>query len=219
MANYSQWHTERAPTSKKFNSIEEINFLSEKVDALMKLVSNKSVPIIIIRRITLEITLIIRGATRKRPRIKITSRTILIKKNSPNKIHIYGITILLNQSRQKHIIKINRSTFISNQFHKSINFILSQDCATCSCSSCLKFMIWVLREIIFMGGKYLLIKASLHLFQESILLRGKEQNQFFARYRKENGNNFHFTTSLFTSFLFCISHNSTNVLDGMRHPH
>ena len=45
MANYSQWHTERAPTSKKVNSVEEINSLSEKVDALMKQVANKSAPI------------------------------------------------------------------------------------------------------------------------------------------------------------------------------
>ena len=37
--------TERAPTSKKVNSVEEINSLSEKVDALMKLVANKSAPI------------------------------------------------------------------------------------------------------------------------------------------------------------------------------
>ena len=37
MANYSQWHTERAPTSKKVNSVEEISTLSEKIDALMKL--------------------------------------------------------------------------------------------------------------------------------------------------------------------------------------
>ena len=36
MADYSQWHTERAPTSKKVNSVEEISTLSEKVDALMK---------------------------------------------------------------------------------------------------------------------------------------------------------------------------------------
>ena len=28
MANYSQLHTERAPTSKKVNSVEHINFLS-----------------------------------------------------------------------------------------------------------------------------------------------------------------------------------------------
>ena len=44
MANYSQWHTEGAPTSKKVNSIEEISSLSEKVDALMKLIANKSAP-------------------------------------------------------------------------------------------------------------------------------------------------------------------------------
>src|SRR6266536_2038604 len=45
MANYLQWHTERAPTSKKVNSVEEINSLSEKDDALMKLVANKSASI------------------------------------------------------------------------------------------------------------------------------------------------------------------------------
>ena len=45
MANYSQWHTERDPTSKKVNSVEEISSLSEKVDALMKLVASKSAPI------------------------------------------------------------------------------------------------------------------------------------------------------------------------------
>src|SRR4051812_24769511 len=44
MANYSQWHTERARTSKKVNSAE-IDSLSEKVDALMKLVASKSAPI------------------------------------------------------------------------------------------------------------------------------------------------------------------------------
>ena len=45
MANYSQWHTERAPTSKKVNSVEEISTLIENFDALMKLVANKSAPI------------------------------------------------------------------------------------------------------------------------------------------------------------------------------
>src|SRR4051812_46111595 len=73
-------------------------------------------------------------------------------------------------------------------------------------------MIWVLREIIFAGEKYSVIKASLHLFQESILLRGKEENQIFAESRKENENNFILTTSLSTYFFLCISHNSTKVL-------
>ena len=40
--NYSQWHTERAPTGKKVNSVEEIATLSEKVDALMKMVASKN---------------------------------------------------------------------------------------------------------------------------------------------------------------------------------
>ena len=47
MANYSQWFTERAPTSKKVNSVEEINSLSGKVDALMKLVANKMLLLIL----------------------------------------------------------------------------------------------------------------------------------------------------------------------------
>ena len=38
MANYSQWHTKSAPTSKKVS-------LVEKLDALMKLVANKNAPI------------------------------------------------------------------------------------------------------------------------------------------------------------------------------
>ena len=44
MANYSQWHTERAPTSKKVHAIEEINVLSGKMDELMKLFASKSSP-------------------------------------------------------------------------------------------------------------------------------------------------------------------------------
>jgi hypothetical protein len=42
MSNYSQSHTERAPASKKINSVEEINTLSAKMDALMKLVASKN---------------------------------------------------------------------------------------------------------------------------------------------------------------------------------
>ena len=43
MVNYSQWHTERS-TSKMVHAIEEINVLSGKMDKLMKLFANKSVP-------------------------------------------------------------------------------------------------------------------------------------------------------------------------------
>ena len=35
MTNYSQWHTERAPSGKKENSVEEISSLSDKVDMIM----------------------------------------------------------------------------------------------------------------------------------------------------------------------------------------
>src|SRR4051812_20484386 len=37
MLNYSQWHTERSPTSKKVNSVEEISSINEKVDLIMSL--------------------------------------------------------------------------------------------------------------------------------------------------------------------------------------
>jgi hypothetical protein len=47
MANYSQWHTERAPTSKKVNSVEEISTLSEKLDTLVKLVASKTLLLIL----------------------------------------------------------------------------------------------------------------------------------------------------------------------------
>src|SRR5664279_3165651 len=45
MANYSQWHTERAPTGKKVNSVEEISSLNEKVDMIMSMLATKLVPI------------------------------------------------------------------------------------------------------------------------------------------------------------------------------
>src|SRR4051812_24079141 len=42
MTNYSQWHTERAPTGRKVNSIEEISSLNEKVDSIMSLLTKQS---------------------------------------------------------------------------------------------------------------------------------------------------------------------------------
>ena len=39
MANYSQWHTERSPTGKKVNSVEEISSLNEKVDMIMSMLT------------------------------------------------------------------------------------------------------------------------------------------------------------------------------------
>ena len=44
MLNYSQWHTERSPTVKKVNSVDEISSLNEKVDLIMSLLTKK-VPI------------------------------------------------------------------------------------------------------------------------------------------------------------------------------
>jgi hypothetical protein len=40
MVNYSEWHTERAPQGKKVNSIEETSSLSDKIDAIMFMLSN-----------------------------------------------------------------------------------------------------------------------------------------------------------------------------------
>ena len=66
--------------------------------------------------------------------------------------------------------------------------------------------------MILAGGKYLAIKASLHLSHVPILLRGKDKNQDLALSLSEKGNNFNFTISLSISFFFCMSHNSTKVL-------
>src|ERR1044071_4454307 len=42
MLNYSWWHTERSPTGKKVNSVEEISSLNEKVDLIMSLLTKQS---------------------------------------------------------------------------------------------------------------------------------------------------------------------------------
>jgi hypothetical protein len=34
MANFSEWHTERAPQGKKINFVEETSSLSDKIDAI-----------------------------------------------------------------------------------------------------------------------------------------------------------------------------------------
>jgi len=40
MVNYSEWHTERAPQGKKVNSVEETSSLSDKIDAIMLMLSS-----------------------------------------------------------------------------------------------------------------------------------------------------------------------------------
>jgi hypothetical protein len=40
IVNYSEWHTERAPQGKKVNSVEETSSLSDKIDAIMLMLSN-----------------------------------------------------------------------------------------------------------------------------------------------------------------------------------
>src|SRR3954468_497582 len=41
MLNYSQWHTERAPTGKKVNFVDEISSLNENVDLIMSLLTKQ----------------------------------------------------------------------------------------------------------------------------------------------------------------------------------
>ena len=64
------------------------------------------------------------------------------------------------------------------------------------------------------GGKYLEIKASLHLFQESILFLGKDENQTLARSLSENRNNFNLTISLSVFSSFASHTNQQSFLDG-----
>jgi hypothetical protein len=40
MVNYSEWHTKIAPQGKKVNSVEETSSLSDKIDAIMLMLSN-----------------------------------------------------------------------------------------------------------------------------------------------------------------------------------
>jgi hypothetical protein len=40
MVNYSEWHTERARQGKKVNSVEENSSLSDRIDAIMTMLSN-----------------------------------------------------------------------------------------------------------------------------------------------------------------------------------
>src|SRR3954464_9161915 len=42
MLNYSQWHTERSPTGKKVNFVEEISSLNEKVNLIMSLLTKQA---------------------------------------------------------------------------------------------------------------------------------------------------------------------------------
>ena len=40
MINYAEWHTERAPQGQKVNSVEETSSLSDKIDAILFMISN-----------------------------------------------------------------------------------------------------------------------------------------------------------------------------------
>ena len=73
--------------------------------------------------------------------------------------------------------------------------------------------------MIFVGGKYLEIKASLHLFHEPILFLGKDENQVLARSRSENRNTFNLTISYPHLSAFAYRTTQRNYLDGMRHLH
>jgi len=47
MTNYSQWHTERSPTGKKVNSVEEISSVNEKLILLCPCLRNKLLLILV----------------------------------------------------------------------------------------------------------------------------------------------------------------------------
>ena len=68
--------------------------------------------------------------------------------------------------------------------------------------------------MILAGGKYLEIKASLHLFHESILFLGKDENQALARSLSEKGNSFNLTISLSHLSSFVYHTNQPSYLDG-----
>ena len=55
--------------------------------------------------------------------------------------------------------------------------------------------------MILAGGKYLEIKASLHLFHESVLFLGKDENQVLARSRNENRKKLQFNDTIIHIFL------------------
>src|SRR4051812_44618433 len=42
MKNYSQWHTERSPTDRKENPVEDISSLNDKVDLIMSLLTKQA---------------------------------------------------------------------------------------------------------------------------------------------------------------------------------
>ena len=67
--------------------------------------------------------------------------------------------------------------------------------------------------MILAGGKYLEVKASLHLFHESILFLGKDENQVLAQSLSENGNNFNLKILLSYLSSFAYHTNQQNCLD------
>ena len=42
LTNYSQWHTERSPTGRKVNYVEEISSLNDMVDLMMSLLTKQA---------------------------------------------------------------------------------------------------------------------------------------------------------------------------------
>ena len=68
--------------------------------------------------------------------------------------------------------------------------------------------------MILAGGKYLEIKASSHLFHESIIFLGKEEDQVLARSLSENENNFNLIISLSVLSSFASHTNQQSCLDG-----
>ena len=103
---------------EKLNKIDD---LSRSVDRISHDVENLKVKIFVPKVDESIKSLYI---SMERPTIKITSIIIVVKIVLRDKIHIYGITIFLNQSRQRHIIKINRSILLATNFIRASTFSL-----------------------------------------------------------------------------------------------
>src|SRR3954466_5477870 len=110
----------KSSTLSNFYSSKALKFFCEFINSLT-LFSNSEGILLKFHKIVVGITIIIRGITRERPRIKVSSIRVVTKIVPTNKIHIYRFIIILNQSRQRHIIRIRRNTLINKQFHKFIH--------------------------------------------------------------------------------------------------
>ena len=101
-----------------YRSVENFLCIDKFFNIILKI---RGVPIIIIRRISIGITIIIRGTSRKRPRIKITSISILKLLREIKFTSMASLFCSIKVDKGTSLKSIG-SLFTSNHFHKSINF-------------------------------------------------------------------------------------------------